>query len=264
MWTASERLAATSGGRHAVSGMKSRSAVLCITCMFVLAAVPAHAVSCAEAARSAEQTWGLPPGLLLAIGDVESGLTPYALNVEGRPIRPDSMADAVVTVRTHQSAGVKSIDVGCFQINLRWHPTAFAFLEQAFDPTANALYAARYLSELYGQSGSWTNAVGLYHSANAGFQDAYRGLVIARIRAMRDGVALGTDGARTGTTPPHAAGPPRLQTDMRSARAAAAFVDVPAATIARTMRISADLPLTSGDGRLQPVTDDAYPARRAQ
>ncbi len=37
--------------------------------------------------------------------------------------------------------GVQSIDVGCFQINMYYHPGAFATLEQAFDPRANAAYA---------------------------------------------------------------------------------------------------------------------------
>lgn len=244
--------------------MGHKAAALLVMGAWLLAAPPAQAISCAEAAGNAEQTWGLPPGLLLAIGDVESGLTPYALNVEGRSIHPDSMADAIVTVRNHQMAGVRSIDVGCFQVNLRWHPNAFAYLEQAFDPTANALYAARYLSELYGQSGSWTNAVGLYHSTNPGFQDAYRGQVIARIRAMRNGEALDAEDARNGSPPPPASGRPGLQTDMRAARAAAAFIETPATSTGRTMRLDANLPSTPPVGRMRPMIEIAFPARRAQ
>ena len=47
-----------------------------------------------------------------------------------------------------------------------YHPTAFASLEEAFDPAANADYAARLLLDLYrGEAGgSWDTAVGLYHS----------------------------------------------------------------------------------------------------
>ena len=33
---------------------------------------------------------------------------------------------------------MKVIDVGCFQVDLFYHPYAFTSLEEAFDPDANA------------------------------------------------------------------------------------------------------------------------------
>ena len=45
------------------------------------------------------------------------------------------------------------------------HPDAFADLAQAFDPAANANYAARFLSELFRQTGTWPKAAAMYHSA---------------------------------------------------------------------------------------------------
>ena len=56
----------------------------------------------------------------------------------------DSKAEAVAAVRAMQARGIQSIDVGCGQINLMHHPDAFANLELAFDPQANATYAARF------------------------------------------------------------------------------------------------------------------------
>ena len=41
--------------------------------------------------------------------------------------------------------GARSFDVGCFQINYRWHGDAFASLEEMFDPLVNTRYAARFL-----------------------------------------------------------------------------------------------------------------------
>ncbi len=51
-------------------------------------------------------------------------------------------------VAAMRAAGMQSIDVGCMQINLRAHPAAFASIDDAFDPAANADYAARFLRDL--------------------------------------------------------------------------------------------------------------------
>lgn len=152
------------------------------------AAAPAAASPCASAALRAEAMWGVPPRLLLAIGVVESGLDPSAINAEGAALRPSSPAEAAERVRALRADGVRSIDVGCFQVNLKWHPQAFATLEQAFAPDTNAQYAARHLVDLYGTAGSWTAAVGLYHSADPQRQDVYRAKVAAAVRALRDGL----------------------------------------------------------------------------
>jgi hypothetical protein len=37
-----------------------------------------------------------------------------------------------------QGEGVRSIDIGCMQINLVHHPDAFGSLEAGFDPITNA------------------------------------------------------------------------------------------------------------------------------
>ena len=62
------------------------------------------------------------------------------------------------------------------QVDLKYHPDAFASLEQAFDPVTNTNYAAQFLLGLYhGEAGgSWDVAVGLYHSHTAWLAAAYR------------------------------------------------------------------------------------------
>jgi len=131
-----------------------------------------------------EQASGLPPGLLLAIGRVESGrwdsmrgrvtAWPWTINAAGKGLWFATKDDAARTVKEFLNGGTRSIDVGCFQINLLWHPNAFANLEQAFDPDANAAYAARFLLALFSQTGSWDAAVEAYHSADPGLGFAYR------------------------------------------------------------------------------------------
>ena len=69
-------------------------------------------------------------------------------------------------VRSLQARGVHSIDVGCFQMNLFYHPAAFASLEDAFDPVSNARAAAGFLRALQAAALGWPQAVGRYHSAD--------------------------------------------------------------------------------------------------
>jgi hypothetical protein len=94
------------------------------------------------------------------------------------------------------------------QINLMHHPDAFASLEQAFDPQANAAYAARFLTTLHQQTGSWDRAIAWYHSATPELGDDYLRKVSAALpeeaRITTDvpglgmGVAMGPVGGRMG------------------------------------------------------------------
>ena len=131
-------------------------------------------MQCRQAIRAAEQAAAIPSQLMAAIGRVESGRRdaqgqidpwPWSINVEGIDHIYETKAEAIAAVRRFQAAGRKSIDIGCMQVNLMFHPTAFASLEQAFDPVANARYAARYLRDLFSQTGSWEKATAFYHSA---------------------------------------------------------------------------------------------------
>ena len=78
-----------------------------------------------------------------------------------------------------QAVGNRPIDVGCFQVDLQFHPAAFASLTEAFAPTSNARYAARFLNELHARTGSWAQAVALYHSAEPSLGLVYRSQVFA-------------------------------------------------------------------------------------
>jgi hypothetical protein len=78
-----------------------------------------------------------------------------------------------------QAQGVRSIDVGCMQINLLHHPDAFASLDEAFDPAANAAYAVRFLKALYNQSRDWPTAVATYHSNTPDIAADYQRRVLA-------------------------------------------------------------------------------------
>jgi hypothetical protein len=147
---------------------------------------------CRAAITAAEQRYGVPSGLLLAIGTVESGRRdetgarqpwPWTINAEGEGHYFDSKAQAIAWVRAAQAGGMRSIDTGCMQVNLKHHPNAFPSLEQAFDPFANADYAARFLRELRDgpAGGNWMRAVGFYHSQTPELAEPYRQQVQAAL-----------------------------------------------------------------------------------
>ena len=55
-------------------------------------------------------------------------------------------------------------DVGCMQLNYRYHRENFADLWQMLDPAHNVDYAARFLKRLYRRHGNWTLAAARYHA----------------------------------------------------------------------------------------------------
>jgi hypothetical protein len=170
-----------------------RAIACCLLLLLLPVPAPAQPTEqgqlCRAAIAQAERERGLPPRLLAAIGRVESGRRdpqtgnthpwPWVINAEGRGSFFPDKAAAIAAVRALQAEGVRSIDVGCLQVNLRHHPQAFASLEDAFDPLANARYAARFLGELQASRGDWLQAAGGYHSQTPGFAEPYRARVAA-------------------------------------------------------------------------------------
>ncbi|MDH3472819.1 MAG: lytic transglycosylase domain-containing protein [Rhodospirillales bacterium] len=139
---------------------------------------------CGTQAARVEQRYALPPHLLAAIARVESGrwsareqavlAWPWTVMAEGRGRFLPNRAAAVAEVKALKARGIRNIDVGCMQVNLKYHPEAFDSLEEAFDPDRNVAYAAGYLSSLKAEHRSWTKAIGLYHSNTPRFNGPYR------------------------------------------------------------------------------------------
>jgi len=158
--------------------------------------------ACAGAAAMAETETGLPAGLLLAIGKVESGQVdpvtgrlapwPFAVNVSGRGVLAPNRDAAIAEVRAAQAAGQGSVDVGCFQVSLLHHPWAFDSLEAGFDPVRNARYAAGFLASLRVGAESWEAAAGRYHSKTPELAGPYA------VRVMEAWSSLDTGPVRLG------------------------------------------------------------------
>lgn len=164
---------------------------ICLAIMLAtLAALPGRAatLSCAQAAAVAEADVGIPTGLLLVIGITESGRIdatgvrapwPWSIQAGGVGRYLASAEQAVAAVQALRASGVQSIDIGCFQMNLFYHPNAFANLASGFDPLTNALAAARFLVSLYEEFGAWEPAVAAYHSRVKALGTPYRDMVLA-------------------------------------------------------------------------------------
>lgn len=142
---------------------------------------------CLKLLEKAENLYGIPPQLLKAIALTESGRMqgdrfvpwPWTINVNGKGFFYATKTEAIQAVRNFQKKGIKSIDVGCMQINLMHHPDAFDSLEEAFDPASNIRYGAEFLVRLRDNNkGVWKQAVGLYHSGRPDLYEPYRQKVI--------------------------------------------------------------------------------------
>lgn len=141
----------------------------------------ATAATCERVAEEASRRSGVPVSVLKAISLTETGRKtggkfrpwPWTVNMEGAGHWFDTLDEARAYVFQEFKRGARSFDVGCFQINYKWHNQAFSSIDEMFDPLANALYAAKFLSDLYAETGSWNAAAGAYHSRTKEYADRY-------------------------------------------------------------------------------------------
>lgn len=151
---------------------------------------------CDASSAAAARAQNMPADALYAITLTETGRArggsfrpwPWTVNMEGRGFWFDTREEAYAYVLERYNAGARSFDIGCFQLNYKWHGEHFPSIEAMFDPMTNATYAARLLSGLYDEYGDWTKAAGAYHSRTETYASRYR-TRYARIRARLNGDA---------------------------------------------------------------------------
>ena len=98
----------------------------------------------------AAQAEDIPLAVLYSVGLMETGqrgrLQPYAMNIDGTAVVSGNLPEAL---RAFQAGGAqrgaKFIDIGCMQINHRFHSSHFDLLEAMFDAHRNVAYAAHFL-----------------------------------------------------------------------------------------------------------------------
>lgn len=204
---------------------------------------------CDQAAFRAASESGVPLDVLRAITRTETGRSregrlqpwPWTVNMEGTGKWFQSEAEAQAYVTKHYKRGARSFDVGCFQINYRWHHEAFDSISDMFDPLTNARYAAQFLGQLYQEFGSWSKAAGAFHSRTPKYANRY----VARFSKIRSSLDPMTQVASLGNTRRKTTfGRPQ---PLVSGRRSTALISAPSG--AATASLGSLVPLSGGSGQ---------------
>lgn len=157
---------------------------------------------CLQAALDAAKQTGVPFSVLRAISMVETGRDgrpwPWTVNFGGDGRWFDSAVEAEAEAAAALGQGATNVDLGCFQLNYRWHAEGFASVSDMLDPAQNALYAAEYLADHFAQTGDWALAAAAYHSATPEFATSYQAKFEAAYAQLEDSAPRTKD---TGSDP---------------------------------------------------------------
>ena len=131
---------------------------------------------CSLAINDVQESHNIKENLLQTIASVESGKYissvgrrlpwPWTVHANGKGTYYKTKEEAITAVQNLQASGFTNIDVGCMQINLKYHGSSFKNLEEAFDPKKNVSYSASFLQKIYNRTNDWKKAAMQYHSKN--------------------------------------------------------------------------------------------------
>jgi hypothetical protein len=158
-----------------------------------------HNNICMNAVKRAARAVNIPADVLGAVALTETGIKrggeyapwPWAINVAGKGYIFNTRDEAIRATIQHINDGKTSVDIGCMQMNWRWHKDKFgSSVVTAFDPYNNVLQAARYIKSHYQQYGNWTKAIGRYHSGTSSFAKLYIAKAQINRNLMRKNMGL--------------------------------------------------------------------------
>ena len=129
---------------------------------------------CENTIESIELQTDIPKGLLLGIGKVEAIrkinnkyiIWPWTINHAGKSLFFDTKKQMRNYVYKNLKRNDFNIDVGCMQINIKWHKNNFKKISDMFEVDPNISYAASFLQQLKNKHGSWDKAIKHYHSSD--------------------------------------------------------------------------------------------------
>ena len=139
------------------------------------AATPKKNKSCEKVIETIEDLTDIPKNLLLSIGKSESGrilknnkhvIWPWTVNHAGKSLFFDTKNQMKKYVLKYVKKQDYNLDVGCMQVNLKWHKNNFKKISDMFAVEPNVSYAASFLLQLKNKHGSWDKAIKHYHSSD--------------------------------------------------------------------------------------------------
>ena len=160
--------------------MKLFKASIIFTISFLILAKEAFADNidklklCENTIESVELQTDIPKGLLLGIGKAEAIrkinnkyiIWPWTINHAGKSLFFDNKEQMKNYVFKNLKRKDFNIDVGCMQINIKWHKNNFKKISDMFEVNPNISYAASFLQQLKNKYGSWDKAIKHYHSSD--------------------------------------------------------------------------------------------------
>ena len=160
--------------------MKLFKASIIFTMSFLILAKEAFADNtdklklCENTIESIELQTDIPKGLLLGIGKAEAIrkinnkyiIWPWTINHAGKSLFFDNKEQMKNYVFKNLKRKDFNIDVGCMQINIKWHKNNFKKISDMFEVNPNISYAASFLKQLKNKHGSWDKAIKHYHSSD--------------------------------------------------------------------------------------------------
>ena len=129
---------------------------------------------CEKIIKNIELQTDIPKGLLLGIGKAEAIrklnnkyiIWPWTINHAGKSLFFDTKKQMTNYVFKNLKKNDLNIDVGCMQINIKWHKNNFKKIADMFEVSPNISYAASFLLQLKNKHGSWDKAIKYYHSSD--------------------------------------------------------------------------------------------------
>ena len=160
--------------------MKLFKASIIFTISFLILAKEAFADNidklklCENTIESVELQTDIPKGLLLGIGKAEAIrkinnkyiIWPWTINHAGKSLFFENKEQMKNYVFKNLKRKDFNIDVGCMQINIKWHKNNFKKISDMFEVNPNISYAASFLKQLKKNHGSWDKAIKHYHSSD--------------------------------------------------------------------------------------------------
>ena len=152
--------------------------------------------NCYKIATKVEKEFKIPNKLLSSISITETGITkngiyqpwPWSLNVRGESKFFDSRKEMTVFLEQVISKKQSNVDIGCMQLNYKYHRKMFKNLKNMVNPEENIYYAGKFLKELFHKHKSWKKAIARYHSSDPLRMKVYLEKVLRHWENNREGL----------------------------------------------------------------------------